>query len=108
MYTCEWSAQLPPAPESSTSISHLDPISVQLDVLVSAVTGFGAMFWSAITVQQAENQLKITSASLSSFHYAAKAGVLIFSDNVYKGGDLTKIPMNDEKWHWCCSCVDDM
>jgi hypothetical protein len=41
---------------------------------------------------------KFPTASPSSFRYAAKAGVLVFSDNVYEDGDLTKVPKNDEKW----------
>jgi hypothetical protein len=41
---------------------------------------------------------KFPTASPSSFRYAAKAGVLVFSDNVYEDGDLTKVPENDEKW----------
>ncbi|KAH9969542.1 alpha/beta-hydrolase [Russula dissimulans] len=38
------------------------------------------------------------TASPSSFRYAAKAGVLVFSENVYGDGDLTKVPENDNKW----------
>lgn len=41
---------------------------------------------------------KFPTASPSSFRYAAKAGVLVFSDNVYEDGDLTKVRENDEKW----------
>lgn len=41
---------------------------------------------------------KFPTASPSSFRYAAKAGVLVFSDNVHEDGDLTKVPENDEKW----------
>ena len=41
---------------------------------------------------------KFPTASPSSFRYAAKAGVLVFSDNVYEDGDLTKVHENDEKW----------
>ena len=77
----------------------LDPISAQLNALVSAVTGFGSMLQSVFIVQQAENQPKITSVSPSSFCYMAKVGILVFLDNIYKGRDLTKIPMNVEKWH---------
>ena len=87
------------------STSTLDPISAQLNALVSAVTGFGSMLQSVFIVQQAENQPKITSVSPSSFCYMAKVGILVFLDNIYKGRDLTKIPMNVEKWHWCCPCV---
>jgi hypothetical protein len=31
--------------------------------------------------------------------------VLVFSDNVYEGGDPTKVPENDGKWRSCCPCV---
>jgi hypothetical protein len=41
---------------------------------------------------------KFPTASPSNFRYAAKAGVLVFSENVYEDGDLTKVPENDEKW----------
>jgi hypothetical protein len=41
---------------------------------------------------------KFPTASPSSFRYAAKAGVLVFSDDVYEDGDLTKVSENDEKW----------
>jgi len=41
---------------------------------------------------------KFPTASPSSFRYAAKAGVLVFSENVYEDGDLTKVPENDNKW----------
>ena len=41
---------------------------------------------------------KFPTSSPSSFRYAAKAGVLVFSDSVYEDGDLTKVPENDEKW----------
>ena len=37
----------------------------------------------------------------SSFRYAAKAGMLVCSDNVYEDGHLTKVPENDEKWQVC-------
>ncbi|KAF8272175.1 alpha/beta-hydrolase [Lactarius quietus] len=38
------------------------------------------------------------TASPSSFRYADKAGLLVFSDNVYEDGDLTKVPENDKLW----------
>lgn len=38
------------------------------------------------------------TASPSSFRYAAKAGLLVFSDNVYEDGELTKVPENDRLW----------
>jgi hypothetical protein len=41
---------------------------------------------------------KFPTASPSSFRYAAKAGVLVFSDNVHEDGDLTKAPENDDNW----------
>jgi hypothetical protein len=41
---------------------------------------------------------KFPTAYPSSFRYAAEAGVLVFSGNVYEDGDLTKAPENDEKW----------
>ena len=41
---------------------------------------------------------KFPTASPSNFRYAAKAGVLVFSDNVYEDGDLNKVPENDDKW----------
>ena len=40
---------------------------------------------------------KFPTASPSSFCYVAKASVLVFSDNVYEDGDLTKVPGNDER-----------
>jgi len=36
--------------------------------------------------------------SPSNFRYAAEAGVLVFSDDVYEDGDLNKVPENDDKW----------
>ncbi len=39
------------------------------------------------------------TASPSSFRYAAKAGVLVFSDYVYEDGELTEVPENDRKWN---------
>ncbi|KAI0269780.1 alpha/beta-hydrolase [Gloeopeniophorella convolvens] len=41
---------------------------------------------------------KFPTASPSSFRYAAKAGVLVFADNVYEDGDLTKVRENDKEW----------
>ncbi|KAH9980333.1 alpha/beta-hydrolase [Lactifluus volemus] len=41
---------------------------------------------------------KFPTASPSCFRYAAKAGVLVFADNVYEDGDLTKVPENDHQW----------
>jgi len=41
---------------------------------------------------------KFPTASPSNFRYVAKAGVLVFSDNVYEDGDLNKVPENDDKW----------
>ncbi|KAH9049976.1 alpha/beta-hydrolase [Lactarius hengduanensis] len=41
---------------------------------------------------------KFPTASPSSFRYAAKAGLLVFSDNVHEDGELTKVPENDRKW----------
>jgi hypothetical protein len=41
---------------------------------------------------------KFPTASPNSFRYAAKAGFLVFSDNVYEDGDLTHVPENDKKW----------
>lgn len=41
---------------------------------------------------------KFLTASPNSFRYAAKAGFLVFSDNVYEDGDLTKVLENDKKW----------
>lgn len=41
---------------------------------------------------------KFPTASPSSFRYAAKAGVLVFSDNVHEDGDLTNVTENDDKW----------
>jgi hypothetical protein len=41
---------------------------------------------------------KFPTASPSNFRYAAKAGVLVFSDNVHEDGDLTKVPENDDRW----------
>jgi hypothetical protein len=38
------------------------------------------------------------ASSPSSFRYAAKAGVLVFSDSVYEDGELTKVLENDERW----------
>lgn len=42
---------------------------------------------------------KFPTTSPSSFRYAAKAGLLVFSDNVYEDGDLTKVPENDRQWN---------
>ncbi|KAI9510583.1 alpha/beta-hydrolase [Russula earlei] len=53
---------------------------------------------------------KFPTASPSSFRYAAKAGVLVFSDNVYEDGDLTKVTENDRKWQdrgHCALVYDD-
>jgi hypothetical protein len=47
----------------------------------------------------------IPTTSQSSFRYTAEAGVLVFSDNIYEDGDLTKVPPNDEKWRRCCPRV---
>ena len=41
---------------------------------------------------------KFPTASPSSFRYAAKAGLLVFSDNVYEDGELTKVTENDRQW----------
>lgn len=41
---------------------------------------------------------KFPTASPNSFRYAAKAGFLVFSDNVYEDGELTNVPENDKKW----------
>jgi hypothetical protein len=41
---------------------------------------------------------KFPTASPSCFRYAAKAGVLVFADNVYEDGDLTKVSENDDRW----------
>ena len=41
---------------------------------------------------------KFPTTSPNSFRYAAKAGFLVFSDNVYEDGDLTNVPENDKKW----------
>jgi hypothetical protein len=41
---------------------------------------------------------KFPTMSPSSFRYAAKAGLLVFSDNVYEDGELTKVPENDRQW----------
>jgi hypothetical protein len=38
------------------------------------------------------------TASPNSFRHAAKAGFLVFSDNVYEDGELTNVPENDKKW----------
>jgi len=38
------------------------------------------------------------TASPNSFRYAARAGFLVFSDNVYEDGDLASVPENDKKW----------
>ena len=38
------------------------------------------------------------TASPSNFRYAAKAGLLIFSDNVYEDGELTRVLENDRLW----------
>ena len=38
------------------------------------------------------------TASPSNIRYAPKAGLLVFSDNVYEDGELTKVPENDRLW----------
>lgn len=38
------------------------------------------------------------TASPSNFRYAAKAGLLVFSENVYEDGELTKVLENDRLW----------
>ena len=53
---------------------------------------------------------KSPTASLSCFRYAAKAGALVSSDNVYQDGDLTKASEDDEQWqgrgHTALICDD--
>jgi hypothetical protein len=41
---------------------------------------------------------KFPTASPSNFRYVAKAGLLIFSDNVYEDRELTKVLENDRLW----------
>ena len=41
---------------------------------------------------------KFPTESPSSFRYVAKAGLLVFSDNVHEDGELTKVPENDRQW----------
>ncbi|KAI0304472.1 alpha/beta-hydrolase [Multifurca ochricompacta] len=53
----------------------------------------------AISIELTTETLNFPTASPSSFRYAAKAGVLVFTDNVHEDGDLTKVPENDKEWH---------
>ncbi|TFK82680.1 alpha/beta-hydrolase [Polyporus arcularius HHB13444] len=41
---------------------------------------------------------KFPTDTATNFRYSAKAGILVFSDNVHADGDLKKVKENDEAW----------